>query len=314
MIYLDAAASIFGNPHSIHKEGLQLAKIIKKAEKQVLDHINGHNGKIYWTNNGSMANYWALHSLEHAFSPYEHKSAKLASAYPLPANRLVDYEDSLAYMLVNNETGEIFNLPEIHNKYRPRSLHTDAVAALGKIKIDVEKLKCNSLSLSGHKVGVPGVGVLWVRSNHNVCIPYLGTPNVGAIQSFGNIVANMDIDNANMHYQFLRTIFLDTLKSYIDENQKFFLNKGSGKHIPGIINISFPGVDRDELQFALSDKDVMVGTGSACGEGDSYVLEAMGFSQDRIKSAIRISFCPQTLISECQEATQIIASTIKELK
>lgn len=323
MIYLDNAASYKeANPHSIHIEGLKAKILIKKAEIIIKDHINGHRGRIIWTSSGSMANYWALKKKDCFItsSEIEHKSIL---EHPF-INGFLSYEqilegwsdsDLITHMLANNETGQIFDVSWIKDTNPDALLHVDAVAALGKIQIDVEKLQCDTLSLSAHKIGGPqGLGVLWVRDGVEVNVPYLGTPNVKSIVNFAQIIKNIvPVFVSQILYE-KENWFYKTLTANLSENEVFLNPHILTNKIAGILNLSFPNVDKDELQLLLSDKGVMVGTGSACGKGDSHVLKAMGLSEKRIKSAIRVSFNTLNTYEECTQAAKIIAETIKELK
>jgi cysteine desulfurase len=299
----------YANPHSIHRLGLEANKRIHLAEEVLKDHINGKHGKIIWTSSGSMANYWALHDKEFSCSIYEHKSI-----LDLPNRREDDVYRPAWYanLLVNNETGEIYDVAK--SKSFVDNLHVDAVQALGKTKIDVEELQCDTLSLSAHKIGGPkGIGALWIKDKAKVNIPYLGTPSVQNIIGFAEAVKLIDL-RAEIPWKWNQEhSFLEVLKSLLRENQEIFLNSPSDR-VPGILNISFLGVDKDELQLLLSDRGVMVSTGAACGEGDSHVLKAMELEDDLIKSAIRISFGPCNGREERTKAAEIIAETSKELK
>lgn len=333
------------NPNSTSPNGLLNAHKIKQAEQIILDHINGHEGRIIWTSSGSQANNLIIQAAcvdnELITSPMEHKSVlqwknKLAHLCNVLSGGVVSVKDIheniitykndpycieylISIQLVNNETGVIQpvhtlkELPKI--KSTRTRIHTDGVQALGKINIDVEKLGLDALSLSAHKVnGYKGIGCLWIKEDFyqdiKEWIPYLGTPNPGLIWSFATCVKEIDVDSFQAKMHDLESHFLSELSQLVA-----YKHNTTAKRVPGTLSLSFPGVDAAELMFELDDKGVDVSLGSACNSNRiSHVLEAMSLPEEQAKSTIRISFGKYQTKDEAVLAAQIIAESANLLR
>jgi cysteine desulfurase len=203
-------------------------------------------------------------------------------------------------MYANNEIGTIQPIREIGAVCREKGVlfHTDAVQAVGHIRIDVKELGVDMLSASAHKFNGPkGVGFLYIKKGTNIT-PYInggaqefgfraGTENVASIVGMAAALKNNCnfIDDNNTYVGGLETALLNGLK--ID-----FKRNGSKHHVNGIINLSFNNQDGEAILHRLDLMGIMVSTGSACDSVRtqiSHVLESIGLKESLAKGTIRIS-------------------------
>lgn len=332
MVYLDAAATApilpevrraiapylnryFHNPHvPYHQESRNISKIIRETEELLKSHINGHNGEIVWTSSGSMANYFATTGICIAM-PNEHKSVNAYSyidSYKY-LNSIKNKNCKVAQLLVNNETGKIYE-PSCLKQLGFDRLHVDAVQALGKMKIDVQQLQCDSLALSGHKIGaLKGIGALWIKDeSQKINIPYLGTPNVPGIVSFNAALKSINIDEDANWLSILEKMFWEQLNRLLGQNPNIFLNQYFTDKIPGILSIWVKNVNAGELIFALDDEDIQISNGAACGK--SNVLKNLGLTEKQQDETIRVSFHKHLPMHDIATAAMITAENIKEIR
>ncbi|HTO97391.1 MAG TPA: IscS subfamily cysteine desulfurase [Myxococcales bacterium] len=205
-------------------------------------------------------------------------------------------------MLANNEIGTLQPIAELGEVTREKGVlfHVDAVQGVGKVPFDVEKMKVDLASLSGHKIyGPKGIGALWVRRKPRVRIAPIidggghergmrsGTLNVPGIVGFGKAAAlaqELMPEESKRTYQ-LRRKLQDYLFSHLDHLE---LNGHPTERLPGNLNVSFAYVEGEALMMAI--KNVAVSSGSACTSASlepSYVLRACGVSEDLAHTSIR---------------------------
>ena len=230
-------------------------------------------------------------------------------------------------MGVNNEIGIIHPLAEIGKICRERGiyLHTDAAQALGKIKLDVEEMNIDLMSMTAHKMyGPKGIGALYVRRNPKVRISPLlhgggqergirsGTLSPALVAGFGEAcsIAQNDMEKDHqkikMLYDRLRSRIFSVLK-----NAK--LNGDDKIRFPGNINISFEGVDAGQLMNSL--EEIALSSGSACNSAcsePSYVLMALGHGRERAQSSIRIGIGRFTTQQEIDYACDRIIENVRK--
>ncbi|MCR4925270.1 MAG: cysteine desulfurase [Clostridiales bacterium] len=207
----------------------------------------------------------------------------------------------VSVMAVNNEIGSIqpVNMikPIIQKAGSPALVHTDCVQAFGKIPVSPSKLGADIISISSHKIhGPKGAGALYVRKGIRL-LPEVygggqenavrsGTEPMPAIIGFSAAVnALPDIKAEFEQVKHIRDYFLDKIK----KEEAITVNSPEDA-LPYIINISVEGLRSEPMLNLLSDMGIYVSSGSACAKGHkSKVLESLGFEDDRIDSALRIS-------------------------
>src|SRR5437764_13867185 len=206
----------------------------------------------------------------------------------------------ISIMAANNEMGVLQPIAEIGKVCRERGviLHTDAAQAIGKIPINVVRQNIDLLSISAHKAyGPKGVGALYVRNGIDI-EPIIdggghehgmrsGTLNVPGIVGLGKAceIAKQEMPQESCHIAGLRNRLQQKIKAGVDE---VFVNGSVEQRLPGNLNLSFAGVDGEELMTAIDDG--AVASGAACTSAHiepSYVLKALGISDELAQSSIR---------------------------
>lgn len=231
-------------------------------------------------------------------------------------------------MLVNNEIGVIQDIAALGNICRERGVifHVDAAQATGKVEIDVEKLQVDLMSLSAHKTyGPKGIGALYVRRKPRVRIKAQmhgggherglrsGTLPTHQIVGMGEAfrLARLEMAQELPRIRALR----DRLWAGLREIEAVYLNGDLEKRVPHNLNVSFAYVEGESLMMAL--KDIAVSSGSACTSASlepSYVLRALGLSDELAHSSIRFSLGRFTTIEEIDYAVSLIREKVAHLR
>ncbi len=323
----------YGNPSSMHAFGGNVARSVSKAREQVASLINATPEEIIFTSCGTESDstaIWATISsipdkkhiitsrVEHPAvkNLYEHLAKKGYKVTFVPVDRqgildldfLYDHltEDTalVSIMWANNETGVIFPIDEIARAAKDRGivLHTDAVQAVGKVPVDVQKTSVDLLSLSGHKIHAPkGVGALYVRKGTRFT-PFLigghqekgrrgGTENVATIVGLGkaSMLAKDLPKNTMMEVGRLRDRLEQGLVSRV---QNAMVNGDTTSRLPNTTNISFEYIEGESILLMMNELNICASSGSACTSGSlepSHVLRAMGIPFTAAHGSIRFS-------------------------
>jgi cysteine desulfurase len=235
----------------------------------------------------------------------------------------------VSLMHANNETGVVHPLEEIGRITRAAGvlLHCDAVQSAGKIPFDVEAMNVDLASLSAHKMyGPKGVGALYVRRKPRVRLVAemdggghergfrSGTLNVPGIVGFGKAA---ELARAEREAEAARVLALrEKLRAGIEKELDLVSLNGSLSHrLPGNLNVSFAYVEGEALMMAV--KDVAVSSGSACTSASlepSYVLRAMGVSEDLAHSSIRFGLGRFSTEEEVEYVVRLVAEKVKKLR
>jgi cysteine desulfurase len=234
----------------------------------------------------------------------------------------------VSVMMVNNEIGVIQPIAEIGEICRSKGIifHCDAVQAAGKIPIDMQKLKVDLLTVTAHKVyGPKGIGALYVRRKPRVRIePQIhgggherglrsGTLPTHQIVGIGEAfrIAKLEMATESERIRALRDRLLHGLK----DMEEVYVNGDLEHRIPGNLNISFNFVEGESLIMAI--KDVAVSSGSACTSASlepSYVLRALGRSDELAHSSIRFTIGRFTTEEEIDYAVKLLRAKIGKLR
>ena len=244
--------------------------------------------------------------------------------------REIDERTALvSIMAVNNEIGVIQPLAEIGRLVRARGalFHTDAAQAAGKIALDVETMNIDLLSLSGHKLyGPMGIGALYVRRAAGVTLTPLfegggqerglraGTLPLPLCVGLGAacVIARAEMESESVRLLGLRNRLLAALRRQLPD---LTLNGDMTLRIAGNLNVGFPGIDVEELMMEV--KEVAVSSGSACSSAviePSYVLRALGLSEDEARASLRISLGRFTTAEEVDRAAALLAEGVMRLR
>ena len=360
----------YGNAGSLHKLGREASSAIETARQQVADFLNCQPENIIFTSGGSEANNLAIKGVATyllskgktgiATSAVEHDSVFNAlrdlkrGFYPItiPVNRgcicdSIALEDSLramsnssspiglvSVMYANNITGAINNVEKLasiaHNK--GAMFHTDCVQAAGFNELDVKKIGCDFLSLSGHKIHAPkGVGALYVKDRSKLS-PLIsggsaqefglrgGTENVAGIVGFGKaceIANNYRIQNHSI-IEACRKEFAKTLYSeFRNEGMLDMLSFNAYEQRGKIVNFRVDSVDAQVLLLLLDIKGVCVSAGSACQSRESKAnktLLAIGLTEEQARQSIRVSFSGCNVIDEARVAARRIVECVQTIQ
>ncbi|HTF91048.1 MAG TPA: cysteine desulfurase family protein [Planctomycetota bacterium] len=319
----------YANASASHPQGRRAAQAIARAREQIAAGISCKPAEIFFTSGGTESNNWAITGSARragrghiVTSAIEHKSV-LGTAralqrdgfdvdFLLPGSdgavRAADVAAALradtklvSIMAANNETGVVQPVEEIAELCRARGVrtHVDAVGALGKIRIDIDAIGCDLLSLSSHKLYSPkGCGVLVVREGTSIEPLIHGCGQQGGLRGGS--------ENTPGAVAFARAIELlgegalgtparigglrDQLWTLLREKFPLAQRNGSGACLPNTLNVCFPGADAAELVQSLGARGISVSAGAAGARGEtSHVLEAMGLGGERARSSLRFS-------------------------
>lgn len=324
----------YGNASSLYELGYKSKEAINIARGNVAKAINTKPNEIYFTSCGSESDNLAIKGVARAHrqngnhiitSRIEHpavlntcrqleKEGFRVTYLNVDKNGFIDLEELknsinsktilVSIMFANNEVGTIEPIKEISRIVHSNNaiFHTDAVQAVGNIKIDVKEMGIDLLSMSAHKFyGPKGVGALYVRDSidfiqlqnggHQENDKRAGTENVAGIVGLGKAIelANNNIIQNNERLLNLRNYCIEQIKNRIPYIR---INGDLNSRLPGNINISFLYVNGKDLVKLLAKKGICTSSGSACSSGlpqPSHVLLAMGLSEDIASSALRIT-------------------------
>jgi cysteine desulfurase len=233
-------------------------------------------------------------------------------------------------MMANNETGVLQPVEEI-GKFAAEAnayFHSDGVQAAGKVPIDVNRIGCDLLSVSGHKMHAPqGVGALYVRKG-TVLQPMLfggnhersrraGTENVPGIVALGKAaeIALRGLSSGDVtRMSQMRDRLQQNLLSAVEAAG---VNGEQAPRVPNTANLYFDYLEGEALVIALDLKGLAVSTGAACSSGaiePSHVLTAMGVRPDRARASLRFSLAKQTTDDDLDFALALVPETVARLR
>lgn len=348
----------YGNPSGSHRFGAQVKEAINLAHERVAALLGCEPNEVVFTSGGTESDNTALHSAlqmsperRHIVTTSVEHNAVLnycqalvrrgceATIVPVDDQGHLDIAELerairpdtavVSVMWANNETGVIYPLEEIANLCRAKGVffHTDAVQAVGKMRVDLKELPVHFLSLSGHKLHASkGVGALYVNRKARFQ-PLLvggpqeggrraGTDNVASIVSLGKAaeLAQTTIDQENTRVRALRDRFEETLRAELDQVE---INGDPGARLPNTSNLAFLGVDAQAILLKLDQEGVCCSLGSSCTTGaaqPSHVLRAMHLTNERARSSLRFSFGRYNTEAELDKVLEIIPRIVRKLR
>ncbi len=326
----------YGNASSLYSIGRRAKRAIENSRKQVATLLNCNSNEIYFTASGSESDNMAIKGFAYdnrdkgnhiITSKIEHpavletcknleKQGFEVSFINVDENGRINLEELkkeirpttilISVMFANNEIGTIQPIKEIAQIAKSHNIvfHTDAVQAVGNVKIDVTNMNIDMLSMSGHKINAPkGIGALYIRNGikvekiinggHQEKDKRAGTENVASIVGIGKAceIAHINMNSHIRNLTRLRDYYISRLQKEMPD--KIRINGSMENRLPGNANVSFEGMDASELIFKLDEKNICVSSGSACSSGKqepSHVLTAIGVPEKYLKCAIRTTF------------------------
>ena len=325
----EAAVNAPGNPSSLHWAGRAARCIVDDARDRLAASLGCESGSVVFTSGGTESNNIAIHStlstlssgrvvttaIEHPavlepLARLEKNGFEIVRVRPdrsgvIPAEKMIEAitpdTNMVCMMLVNNESGAVQPVEAVATHCRKLAIPmlVDAVQALGKCSFRFSELDVDYVSLSAHKIGGPkGIGALLVR--RGVKVSELapgggqerkrrsGTENVPGIAGFAAALDAIDFSA----FAAIRDGFESRLKCTLPEAE---IIAADALRTPNTSLILLPGMDGETLLMQLDLAGFAVASGSACSSGKrsaSHVLLAMGFSDARARSSIRVSFGP----------------------
>ena len=350
----------YGNPSSMHTFGGDVAAEISKARERVAALINAEPEEIIFTSCGTESDSTSIRATIEAFPEkkhimtsrvehpaiknlFEHLSKKGYQVSFVPVDKKGNLDLDYLYehltketaivsiMWANNETGVTYPVDEIAAAVREKGVvfHTDAVQAMGKLKVDVKNTVVDMLSLSGHKIHAPkGVGALYLKKGTKFS-PFLigghqehgrrgGTENVASIVGLGKAaeLAKQQRETTALKTSALR----DKLEKNLLERIPHSMVNGDTKYrLPNTTNISYEYVEGEAILLMMNEFGICASSGSACTSGSlepSHVLRAMGVPFTAAHGSIRYSLSDYNTEEEIDfiiEHTPPIIERLREL-
>ncbi len=346
----------YGNASSIHLDGQQARAGVERARESVAKLLGARSSEIVFTSGGTEGDNLALFGMvnpgDHVITTQiEHeavlnackqleKSGCEVTYLPVNAECLVDADDVrralrpntkiISVMMANNETGVLQPLAEIGKIAAEADVyfHTDAVQAAGKVPIDVNEIRCDLLSISGHKLHAPkGVGAMYVRKG-TLLRPLFyggkhersrraGTENVPGIVALGRAAERALDDFKNGSVDRLREL-RDRLEQTITSSvEASGVNAGGTARVPNTSNLWFDYIEGEAMVIALDLKGIAVSTGAACSSGatePSHVLVAMGLPANRARGSMRFSLGKQTTAEDVDYLLETLPDVLARLR
>ena len=348
----------YGNPSSAYFLGRRNKRAIEEARNIVASNIGANSKEIYFTSCGSESDNIALKGIAYA---NKHRGKHIITSkieHPAILNtcatlerqgfnvtylnvdnngfvRLEELENSIrvdtiliSIMFANNEIGTIEPIKQIARIAKINSVyfHTDAVQAIGNIKINVKELGIDLLSMSAHKFyGPKGIGALYVRQGidferiqdggHQEKGKRSGTENVAGIVGLAEAIkySYKEFEYNNKKILNLKNYFISKLKQ-IDSNIK--INGSLEKRLPGNINATFPNADGQQLLLNLDEYGICASAGSACSTGDtkpSHVLTSIGLSEKDAFSTLRFTLGKENTKQEIDFTIKVLQNSLKTM-
>lgn len=345
-----------GNPSSIHGTGRDAREAIDKARRQVAMLLNTSPRRIIFTGNGSEADNLAIKGVAIArrnqgnhiiTTTIEHPAVMNTCKFMEKLGFLITYlevdnngwlapdklrkaitEDTIlvSIMLANNEVGTILPIKELcsiaHENGVP--FHTDAIQAIGKIKVDVMELDVDLLSISGHKFHAPkGVGALYVKKGMEI-EPLIhggnqesglraGTENVPSIVGLGRAaeLASHTLQGTG-RIKALRDRLEEGIRELVPTAR---LNGHPEERLPNTLNLTLSGLRGESIVIAMDQHGIALSSGSACKSGSpepTHVLLAMGRTEQEAHCSVRFSLSSGTTEEDINETLAALTKVLEE--
>jgi cysteine desulfurase len=349
----------FGNPSAVYDMGSKIKQVMEEQRAKVARLIGAKAEQIIFTSSGAEANNLAIKGVSLAgqkkgnhiiVSAIEHHSVLNSARFfermnfevtflPVDEYGLVDPERLLgairpetilvSVMHANNEIGTIEPIPELAVICKEKGVifHTDAVATVGNIPVDVNELNVDLLSLSGVSLGAPkGVGALYFRDKLRL-MPLIhggiqesgrrgGTENVPAIVGLGKAseLAAGELTDKMNYMQNLRNLLVAGIQERIDQIK---YTGHPEKRLPGHASFCIGAIEGEALLFMLNQQGIYVNTGSACASKalkTSPVLVAIGIPADLAQGSIVFTIHNSNTVEEIEYVLEKLPFAVGKLR
>jgi cysteine desulfurase len=349
----------YGNPSSIYSIARDGKKAIEEARDSVARSLGANSNEIFFTGSGTESDNWALKGFVYAnkdrgnhiiTSSIEHhaiistckfleKNGFEITYLPVDENGFVSLDELsaaikpttilISIMYANNEIGTIEPIAEIGklSKERGIAFHTDAVQAVGNVKIDVDELNVDLLSLSAHKLyGPKGVGALYVRKGIKInSFLHGGNQEKGRRASTENVPGIVGLakalelvtNNLEEHNKKLIKLRDKTIEEITKKIPYVRLNGDRNKRLAGNVNISFRYIEGESLLLMLDMKGIAASSGSACTSGSldpSHVLLAIGLPHEIAHGSLRITYGDENTMEDVDKLLEVLPPIVNSLR
>ena len=362
--YVRVCNEVWGNPSSLHSMGAEAERVITAAKQTILNTLGAKDAEVIFTSSGTEANNIAIIGRATAKERYK-KGSKIITtlgehaSVDLPISTLsdgavrsvristkngeIDFDELereltpdtilLSAMMVNNETGALYNLPRMAKLLKAKCpdalFHVDATQGYMKIPFTKAGIGADLITISSHKIGGPkGVGALIVDKNvlkTKGLKPIIfgggqesgmrsGTENVPGIAAFAKAaeIAYKDRSSNIAKMEMMRDSLIKRIQSEMPEIS-ITLPK---YHAPHILNVTLPSIKSETMLHYLSSEGIFVSSGSACSSNGGHVssaLTAYGRSPEEADTSIRISFAPHNSESDLNALVNALVSGLERL-
>lgn len=349
----------YGNASSIYKIGRENKKVLEESRQKVAQILNCKPEEIYFTAGGSESDNLAIKGIAYAnrkkgnhiiTSKIEHpavlntckqleKEGFEVTYLDVDENGLISLGELektirattilISIMFANNEIGTIQDVEQIGKIAKQKGVyfHTDAVQAVGNVRIDVEKLNIDALSLSAHKFyGPKGIGALYIKKGipfdsiinggHQEKGKRAGTENLPGIVGLAKAIEIIydEFDKYNNHLIKLRDLYIKEIETKIPYVR---LNGHREKRLPGNANFSFEFIEGESLLLMLDMKGIYASSGSACTSGSldpSHVLLAIGLKHEIAHGSLRVTFGMENTEDDVKYTVDNLVEIVSKLR
>ncbi len=345
----------YGNPSGIHELARVSKNAIEKSREMISNSLKVNRKEIFFTSGGTESNNWAIKGVAFAnrdkgnhiiTTKIDHHSVLYTCKYleecgfdvtylDVGNDGLVDielFEKSITSKTIlatiafaNNEIGTIQDIDSISRICHERNIifHTDAIQAIGKVDIGLDRYKyIDLLSISGHKIYAPkGTGILYIKDGTNIQT-YIhggsqekgkrsGTENVYGIVGLGKAIEIVcsELHKEGKKLQKLRDYMMDRI---LNEIPKSKINGSRIHRLSNNINVCFEGLEDEGILLSLDLKGILASSGSSCNSGSvnsSHVLKGIGLSTIEAQSSVRFTIGKYT----SQEDVDYVVDELKEI-
>ncbi len=349
----------FGNPSSAYTFAEDIKADVENARKTIADFIGAASDEIYFTSGGTESDNWALNGIAFAqkdkgkhiiTSKIEHHAVLHTCEYleklgyeitylDVGYNGLVDPQQVreairpdtflISVMFANNEIGTIQPIKEIGEIAHEHGIpfHTDAVQAYGHVRINVNEMNIDLLSVSGHKINAPvGIGFLYIRTGTKIEAfmhggsqerhKRAGTTNAPGIIGLAKAteLADKSLEKRAEYETQLRNYLIERIENEIPYS---LLNGEKTNRLPNNANFSFGFIEGESLLFMLDRMSICASSGPACSTGSvdpSHVLTALGLSRELAHGSLRLTLSEDTTKEEIDYTVDSLKKALEQLR
>ena len=358
----DNISESYANPDSMHAPGLESEKLAERARNIIASSINAKSDEIIFTSSGTEANNLAIFGASEALKRKGNKIITTNAEHPsvyIPMRELEKKGFEIIYlstkngklnidefknhldekvilisiMLINNETGSIYDVPGImkavENSGFSPYIHCDAVQAFGKIPVDLNKLKIDMMSISSHKIhGLKGCGALFLRKGKRIIPQIYGggqennlrssTLNTPGIFAFGK-AAEEAIRDLNKNKEYIDGLYDYAVIKIKEKCPSIIFNQQADIISKYILSLRLPNVKSEVMLNYLSARGIYISSGSACSEKrkdskeSKRVLLNYGLDKNSADFTIRVSFSKYNTFDEIDEFVSALCDGVGKL-